>query len=226
VHARVMHSTACTHKYQYYLALENQKASQCLSAIHAMCVTNSSHIIMTPAAGYFTDAHRNTGSSRESTNAGTGVRQPTRSEAGHRDVLEVLFVQLLVAGDRAELHSVLSDLLALLFAVEERGDLLERKRAVGALRLNNREVQPDELDADPRSVNCVVLVAEFRERDRVHCAPSAHGQRAGKELRTVLVEHKRRVHALGRDEKALGAQVERQNLDGVRGEERRHRDVI
>jgi hypothetical protein len=98
------------------------------------------------------------------------VHRTVSSEAGHDDVLDVLLVKLFVTGDGTELHLVLRNLLALVLAVEQRGDFLKRERAVRTLRLDDRKIEPNELHAEPRSVDGIVLVSKLWKRDRIHCA--------------------------------------------------------
>ena len=56
----------------------------------------------------------------------------------------------------------------------------------------------------------VVLPSEGVQRDRVH----------------ILVKNERDRHHKGKDVEPLGAEAERQNLDRVRHDERRKRDIV
>lgn len=95
-------------------------------------------------------------------------------------------------------------------AVEEGGNLLERKRAVATARLDNEEVAVDDLEGEEHAEDDVVLPVELGHGDGVD----------------VLVEDERGVDGHLHRHETLGTNAEGQNLDRVGNEERRHGNVV
>jgi len=101
---------------------------------------------------------------------------------------------------------VYGDLLHGLLAVEQGGRLLQR----AALGLDDEEVTVNELEADPAYIDDIILPSEFIQSDWVN----------------VLVEDERKGDGKVEDRKALRANGVRQDLDGIRDNERGERNVV